>query len=28
LNFQFPRIIDHWMWGRIYSETLTVCYAS
>ena len=27
LNFQFPRIIDHWMWGRIYSETLTVCYA-
>jgi len=27
LNFTFPRIIDHWMWGRIYSETLTVCYA-
>jgi hypothetical protein len=27
LDFQFPRIIDHWMWGRIYSETLTVCYA-
>jgi hypothetical protein len=27
LNFQFPRIIDRWMWGRIYSETLTVCYA-
>lgn len=27
LSFQFPRIIDHWMWGRIYSETLTVCYA-
>ena len=27
LNFQFPRIIDYWMWGRIYSETLTVCYA-
>ena len=27
LNFQFPRIIEHWMWGRIYSETLTVCYA-
>jgi predicted secreted hydrolase len=27
LSFQFPRVIDHWMWGRIYSETLTVCYA-
>jgi hypothetical protein len=27
LDFQFPRIIDYWMWGRIYSETLTVCYA-
>jgi hypothetical protein len=27
LNFQFPRIIDYWMWGRIYSESLTVCYA-
>lgn len=27
LNFQFPRVIDHWMWGRIYSERLTVCYA-
>ena len=27
LNFQFPRIIEYWMWGRIYSETLTVCYA-
>jgi hypothetical protein len=27
LNFQFPRIIDRWMWGRIYSETVTVCYA-
>jgi hypothetical protein len=27
LNFQFPRIIEYWMWGRIYSETLTACYA-
>ena len=27
LNFQFPMIINYWMWGRIYSEHYTVCYA-
>ncbi len=27
LNFQFPRIINYWMWGRIYSENFTVSYA-
>lgn len=27
LNFQFPRIIRYWMWGRIYSENFTVSYA-
>jgi hypothetical protein len=27
LNFQFQKIIDDWMWGRIYSESFTVVYA-
>jgi hypothetical protein len=27
LNFQFPMIIDYWMWGRIYSDHYTLCYA-
>ncbi|UCG82347.1 MAG: hypothetical protein JSW38_09100, partial [Dehalococcoidia bacterium] len=27
LDFQFPRIIDYWMWGRIYSEHYTVSFA-
>jgi|SRR5271157_38388 len=27
LNFPFQRIIDYWMWGRIYSKTFTVAYA-
>jgi hypothetical protein len=27
LNFQFPRIIEYWMWGRIYSKSFTVAYA-
>ena len=27
LNFQFPRIINYWMWGRIYSESFSVSYA-
>ena len=27
LNFQFPTIIDYWMWGRIYSEHYTVSFA-
>ena len=27
LNFQFPMIINYWMWGRIYSDHYTVCYA-
>ncbi|MCX5996408.1 MAG: hypothetical protein NTV42_02075 [Chloroflexi bacterium] len=27
LNFQFPTIIDYWMWGRIYSEHYTMSYA-
>jgi predicted secreted hydrolase len=27
LNFQFPVIIDYWMWGRVYSEHYTMSYA-
>ncbi|MGD0612605.1 MAG: lipocalin-like domain-containing protein [Anaerolineales bacterium] len=27
LNFPFQRIINYWMWGRIYSKTFTVAYA-
>ena len=27
LNFQFQRIINYWMWGRIYSEHHTLAYA-
>ncbi len=27
LNFPFPRIIEYWMWGRIYSESFTLAYA-
>jgi predicted secreted hydrolase len=27
LDFQFPSIIDYWMWGRIYSQHYTVSYA-
>lgn len=27
LNFQFQRIIDYWMWGRVYSENFTLAYA-
>jgi hypothetical protein len=27
LNFQFPTIIDYWMWGRINSEHYTLSYA-
>ena len=27
LNFQFPTIIDYWMWGRINSEHYTISYA-
>ncbi|MCK5150378.1 MAG: hypothetical protein KAQ65_00995 [Candidatus Thorarchaeota archaeon] len=27
LNFPFPRMIEHWMWGRIYSDNFTVSYA-
>lgn len=27
LNFQFPRIIDYWMWGRVYSDNFTLAYA-
>lgn len=27
LNFQFPRIIDYWMWGRVYSPRYTLSYA-
>jgi len=27
LNFQFPTIIDYWMWGRVYSEHYTISYA-
>ena len=27
LNFQFPKIIDYWMWGRVYSRSYTVSFA-
>jgi hypothetical protein len=27
LNFPFPMIIKYWMWGRVYSEHYTACYA-
>jgi hypothetical protein len=27
LTFQFQKIIDYWMWGRIYSQNFTVSYA-
>lgn len=27
LNFQFQRIINYWMWGRIYSRNYTLAYA-
>ncbi len=27
LDFQFPRIIDYWMWGRVYSQHYTVSFA-
>jgi hypothetical protein len=27
LNFPFPRIIDYWMWGRVYSKSYTLAYA-
>jgi hypothetical protein len=27
LNFSFPRIIDYWMWGRIYTKDFTATYA-
>jgi hypothetical protein len=27
LNFQFQKIIDYWMWGRIYSQSFTLAYA-
>jgi len=27
LNFPFQRLIEHWMWGRVYSENYTVSYA-
>jgi hypothetical protein len=27
LDFQFPRIIEYWMWGRIYSKSYTLSYA-
>jgi hypothetical protein len=27
LNFQFQKIIDYWMWGRIYSKRFTAAYA-
>ncbi len=27
LDFQFQRIIEYWMWGRVYSEHFTVAYA-
>ncbi len=27
LNFPFQRIINYWMWGRIYSENFTATYA-
>ncbi|MCP4749805.1 MAG: hypothetical protein GY866_02840 [Proteobacteria bacterium] len=27
LDFQFAKIIEYWMWGRIYSESYTISYA-
>jgi hypothetical protein len=27
LNFNFARIIDYWMWGRVYSKSYTLSYA-
>lgn len=27
LNFQFQRIIEYWMWGRVYAENFTLAYA-
>ena len=27
LNFQFQKIINYWMWGRIYSKSFTATYA-
>lgn len=27
LNFQFPKIIKYWLWGRIYSKSFTLAYA-
>jgi hypothetical protein len=27
LNFAFQRIIEYWMWGRVYSENFTLSYA-
>ncbi len=27
LNFSFARIIDYWMWGRVYSNRFTLSYA-
>ena len=27
LNFPFPRMINYWLWGRIYSRNFTVVYA-
>lgn len=27
LNFQFQKIINYWMWGRIYAENFTAAYA-
>jgi hypothetical protein len=27
LNFQFQRIINYWMWGRVYSKNLTASFA-
>lgn len=27
LNFQFPRIIEYWMWGRVYAGKHTLAYA-
>lgn len=27
LNFQFQRIIEYWMWGRVYSDNYTLTYA-
>jgi hypothetical protein len=27
LNFNFARVIDYWMWGRVYSKNFTLSYA-